>query len=147
MVVHRCRVIELERIGVWTLDSNLVLNVARLCRLQDCVCNSCRPAPAGDSVDCNLNCWHYKAVAPAYVIINSLSEHPSPRSFQNTGGMVARSETRSRSSPSACHEAQSVTILQNTFFQIPPNFRDLFFQIFSKRSVLENFSRKSGSFP
>ncbi len=42
----------------------------------------CGPHPAGLSADYNLNCLHYSAVAPAYIIINSLSEQPPLCSFQ-----------------------------------------------------------------
>ena len=40
------------------------------------------PHPAGQSADCNLNCLHYSGLAPAYLIINSHSEHPPLCSFQ-----------------------------------------------------------------
>ena len=45
----------------------------------------CGPHPAGQSADYNLNCLHYSAVAPAYIIINLLSEHPPLCSFQKKG--------------------------------------------------------------
>ncbi len=45
----------------------------------------CSPHPAGQSADYILNCLHYSAVAPAYIIINSLSEHPPLCSFQKKG--------------------------------------------------------------
>ncbi len=42
----------------------------------------CGQHPAGLSADYNLSSLHYTAIASAYIIINSLSEHPAVCSFQ-----------------------------------------------------------------